>query len=603
MCGLAIVIAAIAYVIGRKTLSAQDYYLSKLPDPSFATLTPNDAERARVNRFLSGVPAGELEKAARQSSPAKLLAPVLDDIIHSIPVGYREVRDVFAGVYPSGQFNAYTLMTPAGGYLILVNHAFTKGLWEWAKLVVDAMSWQGDSGLQPDNTLENIIDVFNRSTQEYVDFGKVPAFPDYATDEYKRTWVALLARAAVRFILAHEYAHILLGHAQPASADFTAMLRGEEEHSRTNGYLTKELDADKLAVEIVMGRSSVMENKPELQVLGIYYSLAIFEALNVVRSGDARDVTYPGLEARRRAVTYLLKRDPTAVAHPIVDGVMSAVDYLVLNVRARGPKRSAVRAGNSSSHLVEPDAGNVEAHSEQTSANGLRDLLDTRKGMTATQNAEFVGFMREFVPRRASNDWRTMRALVSNANRWADYVNILMAHAVACSLTGVKTLDLPWSPGQALDASGFTELAIAIVAARQGKARLEDAVLDGPVRSRMLLVWRMLYGTTLGVIGASGDSEPTRDMVEEARDRNMASLRIIALLRNDPVLNTFSVVAAAWIFERMGDKGQAASLRSKLEDRVEWPPITKDVDGKYVIVYPQADYSGNKIPALFKDVL
>jgi hypothetical protein len=564
----------------RQSLSAKEHYLTILQDKAFADYIPPKSELDRIGRMPlnSRIPLDQVEAEARKSTPAKLLVPILDDLVRNMPAQLRRVPDVFAAVYPVGGFNARIVQTPAGGYLILLNYDLKKGLWEWAKLVVNAVAAQTDTGLRPDDTLEKLAEDFVGSVHEYNDAEHAPAFPQYATDD-KGILVFLFHTAAVRFILAHEYAHILLGHAKPVQGRVADVLRGGDASRGKDDSFENELDADKLAIEMVVGCSSEVMGDPEMQALGVYYSLGMFAAIDAARNGSDRNVAYLGIDRRRKTVTALLEQRAAGRQREIWDGVTKAIDYLVLETRARTSRRER------------QDAVGI----------GLLAALDKKGAKKASKDGELISFMREFSRRLASSDWDGMRALVARSARWPEYVGILLGHATACSLKGVKSWNLPWSPDHALDAGGYAELAIAIHAANQGRSSIDQAVLDDRVRAQFLLLWRTLYGTALGAIGASDDGVPREPDFAEAMDKGAASLQIARLMK-DPILIGFSALGGAWVLERTGRTADGLAVHRELGEDFKWPPIEKTPAGRYAIAYPLLDSRGKRIPASEKEL-
>ena len=146
-------------------------------------------------------------------------------------------------------------------------------------------------------------------------------------------------------------------------------------------------------------------------------------------------------------MTELLEQKAAGRQREIWDGVTKAVDYFVLKART--------------------DASRRERH--EAVGVGLLQALGQNTGRKASDDGELIAFMRELSRRLASDDWSGMRALVERSPRWPEYVRVLLGHATACSLKGVKSWNPPWSPDHALDAAGYAKLAITIHAARQRK--------------------------------------------------------------------------------------------------------------------------------------
>jgi hypothetical protein len=587
-------------------MTAEEYYYQILPDRGFASYTPEDEEIERISKHFgySGKSMEEMRKIAEQVTPGRALEPLLADVVRNVPAKYeRTSDDVFAGVFPLGGLNARVLPSPGGGFLILVNYKLKKALWEWAKLVVNVVFLQQENPeLPPDASIERITSDFIESTQAYSDSEAIPAFPDYAKDE-KTILVVMLHASAMKFVLAHEYSHILLGHVDVEPVNVSAISDSHVAALNSSEYYAKEFDADMMGAEIVLAQTSeedFIRLDRDIQVIGIYYCLAIFEILEFIDAGHAYERTYEQVVRRMGAMQLFLGQKYESANRSIVNDFVRALDYLVVQSIVTLVKRPGSIGNDTPTPPAETKAdyaGKQRVADLRAPEGGLQNLLDARRGPSekATNDPRFLAFMRDFCDKKKSGDWGDMVRVASNTDRCSEYFDILVNHAVASSFGGVKDWDLPWRPDESLGSSGFIELALAILAAEQDKRDIRDVSLTTAQRSKILLVWRSLYGNTLCTIGSIDEPPPTSNNIEETMDKNVASIEIAKFLQ-DPVLMSFSSLAGAWAFERMGYGDRASTLKDDLNIDVEWPLISKNPDGSYRIVYPKFDHLGNQIP-------
>jgi len=125
---------------------------------------------------------------------------------------------VGAFVFPGAAFNATTLLSDEGDYLILVNFSLLEMIWQAAKLfavsthLADGMFSYLDrlknSPGTPAQALARILGFYIGLPLRGSDLVNPPAGDDRARAQE-------LFRSCVLFIVGHEYAHILAGHIDP----------------------------------------------------------------------------------------------------------------------------------------------------------------------------------------------------------------------------------------------------------------------------------------------------------------------------------------------------------------------------------------------------
>jgi hypothetical protein len=128
-------------------------------------------------------------------------------------------------------------------------------------------------------------------------------------------------------------------------------------------------------------------------------------------------------------------------------------------------------------------------------------------------------------------------------------------------------------------------LALSIVAARQGATKPEAAQLTETQKRDVAYVWTSLYKSCLTLIGAEDDPPP---VYHDEIASKCSTAAEVGMLTSNPGEVYFSVFAAAWLAERIGDIPRSWALRRQVEGHVSgmvWPPIFKQ-DGKYKFALP-----------------
>jgi hypothetical protein len=596
----------IIYNVYKNRLTAKDYYYKILPDKQYASYVPYDAKQIeRISRHFdfSNMSKDKLKQLLEQATPEKQLAPFINDIIRNTPSKYKPISDdIFAGVFPLGKLNSRVVSTPNGGYLILVNYELKKCLWEWAKLVVNVVFAQKeDPNFLPDASLETITNDFTKSIHEYLYSGTVPAFTEYAKDE-KSIFVTVLWASSIRFILAHEYSHILLGHVDDIiPIDLLATYDDPNYMVLSPGYIKREFDADILGTEIhlIQSQDNFIELDSSMKALGVYYCLMIFDTLKLIDTEHSENKLYVQNDMRSTKLKQLLYQK---YHFPNFDNFVEAdftkaIDYLLVQsiISDQNSSISQRNQKEKSSLSIKINKLTNKSVTENILPNSSNEVDITWR------SSDFILFMRNFSERKKKEDWESMIRIVSNTPKYKEYYDNLLNHAIFTTCKGIKDQDVPWNSDESFKSNEFIELALTIITAGQNRRNIHEATLTNSERSKILFAWRELYANTLTIIGATGEPILTRIAFQEAMDKNLSSIKIAELLQ-DPVLTGFSCLVGAWAFERNGNAEKASALRDKLSIDVEWPLISKKSDGNYKIVYPKSDYRGNVIPESFENI-
>ncbi|MEI6544954.1 MAG: hypothetical protein WCL60_15680 [Methylococcales bacterium] len=576
--------------------TARDYYYQHVHKNQFASYTSTDAELQRIIKSLGYHQSlDDIRKIlSEEGTPDKELLPFFEEIKRNTPKKYKApTDDIFAGVDLLGDINARTIRSPEGGYLILVNYKLKKALWEWIKLSVTAVSVEMNLRQpSPENSLDAIKSTFIRSMSEYVSEAKVPAFPEYLHQD-QQPLVDVMYIAAVKFCLAHEYAHILLGHIQKRAERFEDI----NNHANESAELfsaQQEMDADLLATEILMDNASLDKSLKQTDIetkgSGIIFALSILIDIESMtkKKGEKADLSST-LYRLILIKNFISEKYFAAGTHPVTSSMLVAIDYLFMGAFA----------ANQKSETSQPELDTLPQKEQPRQKVILKPTASSASKAEAEGKAaemsDFIAFMREFSEYKQKGDWLAMSNRVKREMQQDKYVDILLDHALATSAKGVKSLDLPWDPSQEASASGYVEFALAILAASQQRTEIRGVVLPPNLRSRILLIWRSVYYSSLAAVGMLDGPPPDQLAVQEAFYKTEAALKISEDL-DDVVLSAFGVLAGAYIAERTGEKQRSAEIRQNLGIDLGYPPIQRGSDGRIRILQPKLDAKGNEVP-------
>ncbi len=171
----------------------------------------------------------EIAEFVSNYDPRRHLEPLLDDVMRNLPYKYeRKISDVYAGELPSNALDAAVITTPGGGHMILLPAGTSHNLHQWAKPIcayIIQKTREDRSG---------VIEKIKRSFIAYNTHDTTPDFSEYNDPDVVHT-ASIITSAAIEFLIAHEIAHIGLGH------------------TKANTYSTEqEEEADIAAIEIVL---------------------------------------------------------------------------------------------------------------------------------------------------------------------------------------------------------------------------------------------------------------------------------------------------------------------------------------------------------------
>jgi hypothetical protein len=176
-------------------------------------------------------------------------ASEIDASISAIPSYHRAFTDnIFVGDFPTGSFNACSVMVD-NGYLVLIN----SGLVTMLKQVAE-MLWMGDPNdvtMSPDNIA--VIEGISEVVAAYFKYDDSFFGPRQINYGLRSIFSQTLSKACLKFVIAHEYGHVLAGHFAKPSVTTARIPTGAGEIDVIVKNWREELEADKIAYCILLG--------------------------------------------------------------------------------------------------------------------------------------------------------------------------------------------------------------------------------------------------------------------------------------------------------------------------------------------------------------
>lgn len=216
-----------------------------------------DEARSRDDPMAESIRAAFEERQARSDDPNEKhpatvkieeAAADVEATIHSVPAFRERFRDnVFVGEYPTGSFHTQTVKIDRG-FLILVNSGMSIMPEQIANFLV-----RGDPDNPESEKTRRAADGVAAVLTAYVDLGDSFYGPKPVNGGFMHSLGTFLSGSAGKFVIAHEYAHVLQdhfggNHPGPVDVDtpygqFTVSKRSQVE----------ELEADDLGYRLTLG--------------------------------------------------------------------------------------------------------------------------------------------------------------------------------------------------------------------------------------------------------------------------------------------------------------------------------------------------------------
>jgi hypothetical protein len=302
---------------------------------------PEENEAILAEIRLSAIAEGATEDEAAQhidalrqaaktapSCPQLIIDGFANEVVRAIELQGRYLRTpVYAGEYPTGAMNACITKSPSGiGWLILVNTGLMLSLWQAVKVHALAMNFVEDDGhvkvlpaRQPGWTCEQISRALAEIAFAYFT-GDVTQATRYSTLAGRR--LVMLERyvsCAERFIIAHEFAHLIAGHLQEAAPAVWRTPKGNL--PVVNPLQEREFEADEIGLSLTFALpKEIASNKDRLfnemsgRIAGPVFYFQLSELFNTIgvkvfRQRDPSVSTHPSpTERGRRLIDLFAER-------------------------------------------------------------------------------------------------------------------------------------------------------------------------------------------------------------------------------------------------------------------------------------------------------
>ncbi|GAF91687.1 unnamed protein product, partial [marine sediment metagenome] len=157
--------------------------------------------------------------------------PIINRIVAEIENSLQEPGrskfkgKVFAGVFPTGRFNAHAKKVPdESGYVFLLNVGLMQLIYDTAKILFSQARWakfdsegkpvSGSETGTPEINYDEAGGLLKDIIHRYLKFKKwtVPEYKLVIQDGPRNMILAKAVMAVEKFVLAHEFGHAILGH-------------------------------------------------------------------------------------------------------------------------------------------------------------------------------------------------------------------------------------------------------------------------------------------------------------------------------------------------------------------------------------------------------
>lgn len=243
-------------------------------------------------------------------------------------------EEVVFGTLPTGEVNAIAIQVPGEGVVVALNHGIFMFIYKLAKLVQSFIPLKGEEGgfLIFSTEEKDILHSLNINKEGHICFIDVLygylvlGHPGYARRFKKNPpmhTVALLTGTAERFVVAHEYSHIILRH----GASTEKRLLGKVEVEEIPRSWRDELEADRLALQITMALNLKNRYDPSMSFGGIDFFFSCVEILELA-TGAGSSKTHPSAVMRREA----LRKDVKTLSEGIKEKFSNSAEPTALGI-------------------------------------------------------------------------------------------------------------------------------------------------------------------------------------------------------------------------------------------------------------------------------
>ncbi|MCZ7382787.1 MAG: hypothetical protein O8C64_14615 [Candidatus Methanoperedens sp.] len=262
----------------------------------------------------------KMKKRLDTKMPTELEDPGLYNILQSITSDVVQMatelnlvipKEVVFGTLPTGEVNAIAICVPGEGVVVALNHGIFMFIYKLAKVVESFIPLKGEKdGFLIFSTLEkDILHSLNINKEGHICFIEilfgylVLGHPGYARRFKKNPPmhpVALLTGTAERFVVAHEYSHIILRHSA-SGASTEKRLLGNVEVEEIPRSWRDEPEADSLALQITMAINLKNRYDPSMSFAGIDFFFSCVEILEQA-TGTGSSKSHPSAVIRRETL-------------------------------------------------------------------------------------------------------------------------------------------------------------------------------------------------------------------------------------------------------------------------------------------------------------
>ena len=290
----------------RERLEWSTNNLANLSGLQGAELEEFQAQIARVRAEIQNV---QLPTGIGNPAFHWVLAQVVRDVDRTVTrLGHKVPDQVAFGALPTGQVNGIACPVPAGGVIV----ALDDGVFMFLSLLAKAVTTFYGAEITPDGgqTFTLIDSDIPRAVETNEDGNRrwlealVATFaythPEFAPwrppSQEHAVMLSLLLTSAERFIVAHEFAHLILGHLEPDRRTSTRRLPAEAEVEYIQTRKEEEFEADQLGLEILREfhrQEGVSVGATRAVICFVFGCLTAFESTAVLEGMVVQTDTHP----------------------------------------------------------------------------------------------------------------------------------------------------------------------------------------------------------------------------------------------------------------------------------------------------------------------
>lgn len=258
---------------------------------------------------------------------------VLTDLVREVELtiarlGYKVPEEVTFGALPTGQINGLACAVPAGGLIVALDDGVFTFFNSLAKTVatfyqVERMPDGGGAFSMIDGDVARAVGTNREGNRRWLE--TVTATFVYGHPEQAPLWPSPVSRNVLvdsflipseMFIVAHEFAHLILGHYGDGRDTSKRHMLGDVEIDDLDTSRRDELEADRLGLEIVREHYRRIGASADNTRWAIYFLFGSLNTLSLdgTRGDSDQSSTHPtNFERLQELLRQLAKEDGTAV--------------------------------------------------------------------------------------------------------------------------------------------------------------------------------------------------------------------------------------------------------------------------------------------------